>query len=239
MGASHALPRWRSAQSKVPCLRLSDGGLSGKLCGYHLRTTPVPTPLETIAAFVEGRCDALAFESRLQCDANLEELLGRVPAPRHAHDASTLFHYLLALDYRDPGEVLSAQDALTRFLADRNVPVRPSTQAAEDYRLLLSAQPKWLDVDVAFLQKLLAEAPTDATTSKTRKEWLRGQLLERFCCAHRPPHWLQSPQWPVGEHGPLVFLGQLAVKDYFHDEAAVYVFHDPATGECLSVLQVA
>ena len=41
-----------------------------------------------------------------------------------------------------------------------------------------------------------------------------------------------------GEHGPLVFLGQMAVKGYFHDEATVYVFHDPATGTCQTVLQV-
>ena len=141
------------------------------------------------------------------------------------------------MDFRHPGEVLSAQDALARFLAGQNVPVQPSPQPADDYRLLLSAQPEWLDVDAAFLQKLLAEAPPDATP-KERQKWLRQRLQEKFRCAHRPPRWLQSPQWPIGEHGPLVFLGQLAVKD-FHDEAAVYVFHDPATGECRSVLQVA
>lgn len=197
----------------------------------------MPTPLETIVPFVEGRCDSLAFERRLQCDADLEELLCAAPAPRHARAASTLFHYLLALDYRHPGNVLSAQDALARFLASKNVPVQPSPQAAEDYRLLLTAQPKWLDVDVAFLQKLMAEAPP-AATLKARKEWLQQRLLERFRYAHQPPRWLQSPQWPIGEHGPLVFLGQMPVKDHFHDEAAVYVFHDPATGECRSVLQI-
>ncbi len=198
----------------------------------------MPTPLEIIVAFVEGRCDATTFENNLQNDADLEAFLGAVPAPRFARTASTLFHYLLTLDYRHPGNVLSAQDALARFLADRNVPVRPSLQAAEDYRLFLSAQPKWLDVDASLLQKLMAGAPPDATP-KARKEFLRRQLLERFRYAHRPPRWLQSPQWPIGEHGPLVFLGQLVVKDYFHDGAMVYVFHDPATGECRTVLQVA
>lgn len=37
----------------------------------------------------------------------------------------------------------------------------------------------------------------------------------------------------------MVFLGQLAIRDYFHDEAAVYVFHDPATGLRETVLQLA
>ena len=199
----------------------------------------MPTPLETIVAFVEGRCDAAAFEESLQRDADLETCLRAAAAPRHARTARTLFDYLLVLDYHHPGDMLSAQGELGRFLAERNVPVQTSIQAAEAYRLLLSAQPAWLDVDAALLQRLLAEAPPEATTPKGRREWLRGRLLEQFRCADRPPRWLQSPQWPVGEHGPLVFLGQLAVKDYFHDEAVVYVFHDPATGECCTVLQVA
>ena len=110
-------------------------GRFGRFC------TDMLTPLETIVAFVEGRCNAAAFEESLQRDADLESFLNATPAPRYARAASTLFHYLLALDYRRPDDLLSAQGALGRFLADKNVPVRPSPQAAEDYRLLLSAQP--------------------------------------------------------------------------------------------------
>lgn len=199
----------------------------------------MPAPLETIVAFVEGRCDPAAFEEVLYRDADLEEFLRAAPAPRYAHASSTLFDYLLALDYHHPGDLLSAQDALTCFLTQKNVPVRSSTQAAEDYRLLLSAQPRWLNVDAATLQELVAEAPATVVTLDQRRNWLRQRLQERFRCSGKPPRWLQSPQWPVGEHGPLVFLGQVAVTGYFHDEAAVYVFHDPVSGECRTVLQTA
>ena len=201
--------------------------------------TDMPPPLETLAAFVEGRCDAAAFEESLQRDADLETLLRAAPAPRHARTASTLFDYLLALDYRHPGDRLSAQDTLARFLAQKNVPVRPSTQAAADLQLLLSVQPRWLDLDALTLQQFMAEAPATAATPTQRRTWLRQRLRESYRCAGQPPRWLQSPQWLVGAHGPLVFLGQVAVADYFHDDAAVYVFHDPATGECRTVLQTA
>lgn len=51
----------------------------------------------TIAAFVEGRCDAAASEDSLQRDLGLEEQLRAAPAPRHARAASTLFDYLSML----------------------------------------------------------------------------------------------------------------------------------------------
>ncbi|KAB8045630.1 hypothetical protein GCN78_27130 [Janthinobacterium rivuli] len=34
-----------------------------------------------------------------------------------------------------------------------------------------------------------------------------------------------------------IFLGQLTVDGYFHDEAAVYVFYDTSKNECRSILQ--
>jgi hypothetical protein len=43
----------------------------------------------------------------------------------------------------------------------------------------------------------------------------------------------------MNEHGPLVFLGQIDIRNYFHDEAAAYVFHDPVTGVTETVIQVA
>ena len=52
-----------------------------------------------------------------------------------------------------------------------------------------------------------------------------------------PPEWIQSPCWPHSAAGPLVFLGQLKVDQYFHDLATVYVFHDPANGECQTIVQ--
>ncbi|WP_395321849.1 hypothetical protein [Variovorax sp. UC74_104] len=73
---------------------------------------------------------------------------------------------------------------------------------------------------------LLEAAPS--LPSKQRKAWLRQRILELFKYVNQPPRWLQSPAWPIGDAGPLVFLGQFPVADYFHDEAAVYVFHDPA-----------
>lgn len=34
------------------------------------------------------------------------------------------------------------------------------------------------------------------------------------------------------------FLGQVEINNYFHDEAAAYVFHDPKSDGCETVIQV-
>ena len=75
-------------------------------------------------------------------------------------------------------------------------------------------------------------------TGEDLKEWLHAELLKRFKYVSNPPEWIQNPHWPIHENGPMVFLGQVEVKGYFHDEAAVYVFHDPKSGACETIIQV-
>ena len=70
------------------------------------------------------------------------------------------------------------------------------------------------------------------------KKWLSSELLRCFRYSDKPPRWIQNPNWPIGKNGPFVFLGQIKVVNYFHDEAAIYVFHDPTTGEFYNVSQV-
>jgi hypothetical protein len=197
---------------------------------------PISQSLGTVVEFVEGRLETTGFEMRLYRDGELERLLSEQKAPRYAHTGHTLYHYLIALDYRDPGDVLAAQGALGEFLQTQGLPYVASGRPREMFDLVLSAQPKWLDVDASLVQGLLASAPPFDKKSEL-KLWLRARLLEMFRYVKKPPAWLQSPNWPIGKKGPLVFLGQLAVEGYLHDRAAAYVFHDPASNECVTVLQ--
>lgn len=190
----------------------------------------------SVVGFVAGQLDTAAFEQLLYHDAATEQLLSRQPAPRYAHTGHTLYHYLIALDLRNPADALNAQGALLEFLHAAGIPVTVSDKPAELHALLLAAQPKWLDVDPGYVAALLENAPPHAGKGE-RTRWLRATLLELFRYAKKPPRWLQAPAWPIGPQGPLVFLGQLAVDGYLHDHAAVYVFHDAHTNECRSILQ--
>ena len=190
----------------------------------------------SVVAFVAGQLDTAVFEQLLFTDAATEQLLSAQPAPRYAHTSHTLYHYLIALDLRNPADALNAQGALHEFLQAASIPVTVSEKPAELHALLLAAQPKWLDVDPAYMAALLDSAPPHAKKSE-RTQWLKAKLLALFRYAKKPPRWLQAPDWPIEAHGPLVFLGQLPVEGYFHDQAIVYVFHDPRTNACRSILQ--
>ena len=196
----------------------------------------MPSAINNVVGFVGGQLDTAAFEQLLHQDAETERLLTAQPAPRYAHTGHTLYHYLISLDLSNPADMLNAQGALAEFLQAAGVPVVVSKKPAELHALLLAAQPKWLDVDPAYIAALLDKAPQHAKKSE-RTHWLKAKLLELFRYVKKPPRWLQAPDWPISAHGPLVFLGQLPVEGYFHDQAAVYVFHDAIGNECRSILQ--
>jgi hypothetical protein len=199
--------------------------------------SPYFETIKTISAFVSGDLSTPEFEQHLYRDPDIESLLSEEPAPPYCLTGTTLFQYLIGLDYSHPGHVLNAHSVLASLLTHRGVAVTPSSASTAEHKLILSAQPRWLHADMSYLSTVLALAPSQSL--KERREWLRKRILELFRYRDKPPRWLQAPSWPIGSSGPMVFLGQLTIDDYFHDNAVVYVFHDPATGECKSVIQVA
>ncbi len=97
-------------------------------------------------------------------------------------------------------------------------------------------QVQWTELE----QHVLPQAPPNLKQSQLKK-WLREKLKELFRCAQKPPRWIQGDCWAFRDNRPLVFLGQFNVSGYFHDEATVYVFHDPEAApgpdECVTVIQ--
>lgn len=195
--------------------------------------------VQFIVGFVEGRVSPREFELRLQNDPALEATLTDDPElPRNTYVGSSVYLFLLEEDLRDPRGVLNAQGALSEWLKRHSVAHRVAAEPKELYDLLLFAQPKWLDVDTKYLQEAFLNR-SEGRTGQALRKWLHQELLSKFRYVSKPPEWIQSPQWPVGANGPLVFLGQVEIEKYFHDLAAAYVFHDLENGECTTVIQVA
>lgn len=145
--------------------------------------------------------------------------------------------FVVARDYSDPGGVLNAHGALCDFLDRKAISYEKSNKYSDFYTLVLSASPNWLVADSKFVaEHIMPQA--DGRTGDQLRQWLSEKLLERFRCVGEPPEWIQSPCWPIGKDGPMVFLGQMDVNNYFHDLATAYVFHDPSTGECETIIQV-
>ena len=198
----------------------------------------VQSTLAPAISFVEGRLSPLEFEAALSSNPDLEAALSKpISIPPYTNLASTLFHYLIALSYTRAGDILNAQDAVVQFLKRHSVSVTPAQQPASLHDLLLAAQPRWLSADPSYIATLLEDAPNIPPAQL--KRWLKVRILERFRFISKPPRWLQSPAWPIGPNGPLVFVGQLSISDYFHDKAEVFVFHDPTAVTCSTIIQVA
>ena len=194
--------------------------------------------LANIVAFVEGRLEPADLEKLLHSDSAIESALNDDPTlkPGTYLGAST-FLFVVGQDFESPGGVLNVHGALSQFLERKQISFRPTKAYTDLYDVILKAQPRWLDVRSDWLKKNVLSA-AEGRKGKELRDWLRARLLELFKYREKPPKWIQSPNWPIGENGPLVFLGQMKVPDYFHDEAGAYVFHDPTTGRCETVIQV-
>lgn len=193
--------------------------------------------LATLRGFAAGEVRPQEFQDRLYAGPGFEEFLANDP---HLDPASyvngSTYRFLLDCDFDDPGGVLDAHGAVCDFLDRNGYEYRRAGEYADFYELVLQASPRWLAADPKFVRDhIMPEA--DGRTGPELRGWLTEQLLERYRYVSKPPDWVQSPCWPHGAAGPLVFLGQLEVSGYFHDFGTVYVFHDPATGECQTIIQ--
>jgi len=199
----------------------------------------VEAALQIALDFVEGRITPQEFEQKLYTDPQFEALLKDDSLTwSDTFIKSNPFDYLAWLRYDSLDGILDAQGAVELFLLRKQIPFQRTSVHADFYVLLLEAQPKWLRVDMSFLQKrVLPEAGN--LKPKALREWLSNKLFELFRYYKKPPKWLQSPAWPITENGPMYFLGQIKLKDceLFHNEAAAYLFIEPATGETRTVIQ--
>jgi hypothetical protein len=199
---------------------------------------PMDDAIASIVAFVEGRIEPAEFEKRLYNDPAIEFALNDDPTLKPCtYIETSTFLFVVQQDFESPGGILNVQGALSQFLERKQIPFRPTGAHSQLYDIILKAQPGWLNVPDDWLKKNVLSA-AERRKGKKLRDWLRARLLELFKYRVKPPKWIQCPDWPIGENGPLVFLGQIRIPDYFHDEAAAYLFHDPTTGRCETVIQI-
>jgi len=90
----------------------------------------------------------------------------------------------------------------------------------------------------AYFARLLDQSPD---TGEGLLECLRPQVAQAFQCLVASPKWIQNPNWQLHAGRPMRFIGQIDVSralGLFHDDASFYVFFDPPTGMCRTIVQV-
>jgi hypothetical protein len=193
--------------------------------------------LATLIAFAAGEIQPEEFRDRLYTDDRFEVFLENDPhLERINYVNGSTYQFLLNCDFDDPGDVLDAHGAVCDFLDRNSYQYKKTEEYSDFYDLILELSPDWLAADPKYVKDHIMPQAQDRTGNELR-EWLTEQLLSEYRYVNKPPEWIQSPEWPHSKSGPLVFLGQIDVNNYFHDLASVYVFHDQKTGECKSFVQ--
>jgi hypothetical protein len=196
--------------------------------------------VDILLQFVAGEIDAKKFENELCTNEELSQLL-QDPNLNWTGTYITrnlnLYYYLIELNYSRIEDKANAVEALELFFQRKGITYSKSKKDAELYDLLLTTQPKYIDINSSFFEKYIL--PTNNNLSKTElKQLIKDNFNRYFKYQSKPPKWIQSPAWIMRDDKPLFFIGQLELKiDTFHDNGFIYIFADIETGEIESVKQ--
>jgi hypothetical protein len=191
--------------------------------------------IDILVRFLSGDADGPELQAALQTP-QMEELLGHFEESRYPA-LTNHFRRLQKQDRESLGGLLNSQAIIEDFLSKAGVEFSASTRFSDAYSLILESLPKYLDPPVEFILPLIPNDPTMSETKKT--QLLKKRLKEAFPCATKPPAWIQSPDWPIVDGKPLVFIGQLPIDlpGMFHDSGMVYVFCSADDGKFETVAQ--
>jgi hypothetical protein len=188
--------------------------------------------------FVEGRVDIKTFEKELYENENIQKLLDDNNINWKMGDSLTPYLFLLELNYNNIYGKLDARGAVELFLKIKGIEFTRDKQYSDTYSLILEAQPKYLNVDIKFIEKYIF--PKDKNKTKNEiKEYMKEKFKEYFQYQNKSPKWIQNPNWIIKNEVPLFFIGQMEIKDckLFHDNGYIYIFIDTKTKEIETVIQ--
>jgi len=193
--------------------------------------------LQILKSFVEGILTSKEFEQELYHNTELKDLLSKSTI-HYGWEDINVFLYTAEQNYNNIEGCLEVQTVLEIFLQKQGIKINSSQKHTEEYDLLLSTSPKYIDIDADFFEKYIL--PNDLSLSESeKKKFIKSKYAELFQYHSRPPKWIQNPNRPIKNNKPLFFLGQLDIKDckLFHDDGSVYIFLDTDTGNIETVRQ--
>jgi hypothetical protein len=188
--------------------------------------------------FVEGNISIEEFENSLINNPFLEKFLkDDTDLKKDTYIGDNVFDFIIMESWKSPGGQLSIHGAICQHLKRKNIVYNETSLYKDKFNLILDCQPNWLDIDDIFLNnEIILKAPKQSKGEM--KIWIENKIKEMFRYATKPPCWIQSPEWPILNGRPLVFLCQQDINNYFHDKATVYIFFDELSEKIETVLQV-
>jgi hypothetical protein len=184
--------------------------------------------LDILVSFAEGRLDGPALDAALAAE-EMKSLLSVFEEPRYP---ALTNHYRRLHNKQDRttlGGLVNSEGIIEDFLKKAEVVFHPAKRFGSIHRLILKGVPEYLDPPLEFMTEKVVPLDSDLSDAKKTK-LIKERLKEYFKYVDKPPKWIQSPDWPIRDGKPLIFVGQLSIDapELFHDKGAAYLFYDPA-----------
>lgn len=180
-----------------------------------------------IEKFIDMLVSVDAFEKYLKDDCDLQ---------RGSYIGGSTYDYVIGENITRLEGQLNIHGAICEHLDRKKVKYSPTPKYEEIHSLLVSSQPVWLDIDSSFFKEVILGNNQCLNKSELKKR-IKENIKRQFKYVSNPPKWIQNPMWPINENIPMLFLGQLDVKNYLHDDSVVYVFYDEMNGETKVIIQ--
>ena len=183
--------------------------------------------LDIIVKFVEGKMTVKEFQEELHTNDELVNILSENIAKSSAHlTGESLYEYIGRSNINSLCGLVNSLGNLEDFLLAQQIKFVPNEEPFEKLRLMDSIQPSWLNLPDFYMDKLVDKFK--GQSGKELKDSMKAQIIEDFRY-FKKPRWLQSPDWLFVDERPLLFIGQLDIKELRCDIAQVYVFLDEET----------
>ena len=181
---------------------------------------------EKMVLFAEGKISTYDFWTLFLKDEKIRNTLMNDPKLPKIMNKDPNKPFLYNIDIRRLSHRCEVFRAVKVYFLRRNIMLNFNNEDSKEYVELLNVAPRYVDVDGEWFNDKIFTKCKLVYGTKERKEWLKNKIREFYRYENKPPRWLQNPEWPIGEDGPLVFKKQSAYPNNVTDDFIDYYFDD-------------
>ncbi len=180
---------------------------------------------EKMILFAEGKMSTYEFWDLYQNDECLRNILKNDrKLPKEMKDSTKPFLYNINIDVLY--HRCDVFRAVKVYFLRRNINLNFYNIDSQIYSELLDIAPRYVDINSNWFYDNILNRCEYAFGTKNRKYWLKNKIIEAFKFKNKPPCWLQNPEWPINEKGPLLFIKQSDNPNYLTKDYIDYYFDD-------------
>ncbi|AOR63370.1 hypothetical protein [Pectobacterium wasabiae] len=190
---------------------------------------------DIIKNYLEGNISSKDFKNEIYYNKDIELVLSEeINIPPYTTSGS-IYIYLLEVDLLSLSGEINAKDLLSQFLKIKGVDFKFNEEHEKIYDAILKTKPSWINISGNYLKHLVDKFK--GVQGRELEGLLKNEIHSSFKFLKTKPKWLQSPDWPINNNSPLLFIGQIDISNLKNDVSFLYVFFDKKNREYINIEQ--